>query len=89
VKSPVEQQQRSHASSDDENTSSDWDKNPDDHDESTETSLTGVSWVLALHFFATALTLPALPSLLLEILDGTRPFLLAVQACITLQLIQN
>ena len=39
-------------------------------DESNEVSLAPLSWVLGLHFFATAITVPALPSLLLEILNG-------------------
>ena len=40
-------------------------------DESEETSLVALGVVLGLHFFATALTVPALPSLLLEILGGS------------------
>ena len=39
-------------------------------DESDETSMQGISWILALHFFAAALTVPALPSLLLDIMHG-------------------
>lgn len=45
----------------------------EEEDESNETSLNAVSWILGIHFFATALTVTALPSLLLEILNGAEP----------------
>ena len=40
------------------------------YDESHETSLARVSWVLALHFFALAVCVPVLPALLLEAWAG-------------------
>lgn len=40
------------------------------YDESDEMSLSAISWILAIHLFAVAVTVPALPSLLLDIMQG-------------------
>jgi hypothetical protein len=46
----------------------------EEEDDSNETSLTAISWILGIHFFASALTVTALPSLLIEILNGIVTF---------------
>ena len=40
------------------------------YDESDEMSLVALSWILAIHLFAVAVTVPVLPSLLLDIMQG-------------------
>jgi len=59
---------RGPASETDSDTSSDGED--DGPDESDAVSLTALSWVLGIHFFAMAVTVPALPSLVLDIMKG-------------------
>jgi len=44
----------------------------DETDESNEISMKPLSWVLGIHFFGAAVTVPALPSILLEIMQDDK-----------------
>jgi len=61
----------------------------EEEDDSKETSLTAVSWILGIHFFASALTVTALPSLLIEILNGIVTNMYILEATLSLPFIDH